>query len=357
MILDEIKKNSSINKVPDKDSVDFSIVLISYKHDAFFMDALESILNQKYERKKMELIVICKSYGAPINFLKTQSLGISLKLVIDDNFKIGPKFRKAIEASKYDWIVILDDDDLWHPYKLTILSSFIQKDKTVGYIHNSKVYINEKFSINQIKVDPILNYNSNETDNFPRNKYKTFSDCEHNESSIAFKKSIIKSALDVLSDLEGSVDTFLYLSARGQDSKQQCIDDKLTYFRIRDGKNPSFSNKDLNDNLIRQLNSYRTIQMLHFHTSYTLNIIKTRIVTNEIKLVLLLHFKKDLKEKAILLKTSLQLKLCADPEYFFLILLLVISMVSTKLANRLYSLLRNIKKKAVRPFMTAFIVY
>ena len=280
MILGEIKKNSSIIKVPDKDSVYFSIVLISYKHDAFFLDALESILNQKYERKKMELIVICKSYGAPINFLKTQSLGISLKLVIDDNFKIGPKFRKAIEASKYDWIVILDDDDLWHPYKLTILSSLIQKDKTVRYIHNSKVYINEKFSINQIKVGPILNYNSNETDNFPRNKYKTFSDCEHNESSIAFKKSIIKSALDVLSDLEGSVDTFLYLSARGQESKHLCIDDRLTYFRIRDVKIPSFSNKDLNDNLIRQLNSYRTIQMLHFHTSYTLNIIKTRIVTN-----------------------------------------------------------------------------
>lgn len=92
-----------------------------------------------------------------------------MKLVIDDNFRPGPKLRKAIEVSKFDWIVILDDDDLWHPYKLAILSSYILKEKTVVYVHNSKVYINENYSVDQIKVDLVTESNIHKNRNFPLN--------------------------------------------------------------------------------------------------------------------------------------------------------------------------------------------
>ena len=337
-----MKENFLQNESTGVDLVEFSIVIISYKHDIFFMDALKSILNQKYERTKMELIVVCKSYGTPINFLKTQDVGINLKLVIDDNFRPGPKLRKAIEVSKFDWIVILDDDDLWHPYKLAILSSYILKEKTVVYVHNSKVYINENYSVDQIKVDLVTESNIHKNRNFLGNRIKTSIDCEHNGSSIAFNKSMIKKDLEVLSQLDGAMDTFLYLSARGQESKYLCISEKLTYFRVKEVKShPSSSYEELSENLLRQLNSYKVIQNLHRHTPYTLKITNTRMVTNEIKLILILHSKKNLREKAVLVKKSLQLKYFADSEGFFLTLLALISMASAKLANHLYSFTRN----------------
>ena len=144
-----MKENSLQKESIGMNSVEFSIVLISFKHEHFFMDALKSVLNQKYERTKMELIVIFKSYGMPIEFLKSQDFDIDLKLVIDDNFKVGTKFRKAVEKSKFDWIAIIDDDDLWHPSKLAVLCKYILKEKSVVYVHNSKIYINENFSFDQ----------------------------------------------------------------------------------------------------------------------------------------------------------------------------------------------------------------
>jgi glycosyltransferase involved in cell wall biosynthesis len=333
-------KEDSSNK---NASIGFSIVLISFRHDDHFLDACNSVMNQNYDISQMELIIVCKSYGTPVSFLEKEHLNISLKLIIDDDFRQGTKFRKAVEKAKFEWIAVIDDDDLWHPDKLKILSSYIGSDQELQYLHNSKVYVNEHYSFHQLKGDFEESSEDYEKRNFLKSLRKANIDCEHNGSSITFNKMMILGDLDVISRLEGAMDTFLYLCAKGQKLKILCLREKLTYFRVTVDKKDSDKNFNFIANLTRQQKSYRVLYDLQNHTSYSLNIVDIRIITNETKLVLLLQSKLGPRERAILTKRCLRLKLFYNAEGFFLTFLSIISIMSIRIANRLYLFIRKNK--------------
>ena len=330
-----MKEENSIK--PKTALIGISIVLISYKHDEYFRDAIDSVLNQNYDRSKIELIVVCKSNGIPISYLEKLPINIDLKLIISDDFRIGPKFKQAVEKAKYEWIAVIDDDDMWHPDKLKVISSYIEKDRTLRYIHNSKVYVNEKYSFNQLKKDAESSVNDAKNENLLERRRKSIVDCEHNESSIIFKKSIVMEDLEVLSRLEGALDTFLYLCAKGQGLNILCLREKMTYFRVNGVKIGSSQNFNLTGNLSRQLKSYQALYNLQHHTPCSLMIIDRRVTTNQIKLTLLSEMKISRQSRVFLTKNCLKTKLFANFEGFFLTWLSIISVLSVNIASRMYS--------------------
>ncbi len=266
----------------------FSIILISYRHDQYFEDALNSIRDQTYDHKKIQLIIVCKSNGMPINIINKSSFDFEVEIIIDDNFPIGNKFANAVRKARYAWISVLDDDDFWVPLKLEFLEHIILSKNNVGYIHNSKELIVEslKYSSMREKLGTVKGslMDSIEIDTHSR------AECEHNGSSITFNTKIIKYKTQFMQKLTGGIDTFLFVCANISGLSVLCIPYKLTYFRVSDFASDPAHLLALLSNLNRQLQSYEVMANIPNLSKEMMTLLTYRISNNKLK-ELILNFK------------------------------------------------------------------
>lgn len=323
----------------DSSSIDFSIVLISYKHDDFFSDALNSIINQIYDKTKLELIVVCKSSGKPIDIIKGIRFDFDVKLVIDDGFSQGPKYEAAFQMARHDWIALLDDDDMWRPDKLKVLSNLIAKNDELVYIHNSKKLINKEFHFNNIYGRNLKKEANNDLKKTNKTKINSIN-CMHNGSSITFKKQIVSNYKYIFGNLPGAVDFFLFASARMFEGKLFCLDEELTYFRVEQ-KNYKFRKTHIVNNLTRQLESYYIIENMIQNDSKLSILLQKEIISNQMKLIILGNLKCSRHESFIIIEKITHLKITLDKNFLLLDLLFGIRFVNRKFAKYIYELVSS----------------
>ncbi len=323
----------SLNK-PGNSSIYFSIILISYNHDDFFSDALNSVINQIYDKSRLELIVVCKSFGKPIDIVKNTQFNFEVKLVINDDLSPGVKYKAAFQIARYEWIALLDDDDMWRSDKLLVLSDLILKNDGLIYIHNSKKFINDEFHFNniggenikEVKIDDFKMINKEENN---------LINCIHNNSSITFKKQIISNYEYLLANMPGGTDLYLFASARLFHGKLLCLNQDLTYFRIGQ-KNYKFNNAQLIGNLTRQLKSYYAIKGIIQNDPKLSTFLQKEIISNQMKLNILGDLKYNRNESFRILKTAVQLKTNINKEFLVLWLLFGITLINRKFVKRIY---------------------
>ncbi len=136
-----------------------SVIVIAFNRKNYILDALSSVVNM-YVLPDLGLeIVVVKNFSDPFidHFFAENSI-IEVKA---GNTPTGDYVILGLNASHGDWILILDDDDLFTRDKLLILYDYFHDD-SIGVIHNQQEFVNDKAEIisspkwNRRKFTPLI---------------------------------------------------------------------------------------------------------------------------------------------------------------------------------------------------------
>lgn len=144
-----------------------------YNGIEFIDESVSSILNQTYD--KWELIVGINGHtenSIVFNIAKKYNSLYSSKIKVIDFYKIKGKantLNKMLLHCNYDYIALLDVDDIWHPNKLEIQSNYLNTFDIIGsrcvYFGDineiiPNIPIGDISNFNFLSVNPIINSSS-----------------------------------------------------------------------------------------------------------------------------------------------------------------------------------------------------
>lgn len=118
---------------PSQSRPEISVIIMAYNRRDFVKDALHSVLTQTLPRVKYEIILLKNYYDTEIDKYAASN---NVILIFCSEKIIGRMVWTGIEAARGEIISFLDDDDLFTPNKLEVVSELLS-DKSVGYYHNS----------------------------------------------------------------------------------------------------------------------------------------------------------------------------------------------------------------------------
>ncbi len=110
-----------------------SVVITAYDRKEFIQEAVQSIIDQKLEREKFEIIVVKNFIDDRIDEFLSRS---SVVNVYSDEKPLGAKLAYGIEKAKGEVISFLEDDDLFLPFKLGEVYEIFQDNKDIVYFKN-----------------------------------------------------------------------------------------------------------------------------------------------------------------------------------------------------------------------------
>lgn len=188
-----------------------SIALCTYNGAKYINQQIESIINQTVQPDE---IIICDdcSTDDTINVLKrTLSNWHGDYKIIDNEHNLGfrKNFEKAIRLCRGDIIFLSDQDDVWEPHKIEILSKVLNENPNVNLTFHDAKIVDEKLNLISNSFWKILNFDYN------RFNQKKSAHLQHANvvqgSACAFKKKILLDAVPF--PLEAYHDEWLALIA------------------------------------------------------------------------------------------------------------------------------------------------
>lgn len=123
----------------------FSIIMPAYNAGKYISESIQSIINQTF--KGWELIVVNDGSTDDTELIVQEFVKIysTIKLINQDNKRLGAARNAGINASVGEWITFLDSDDLWDSKKLVIQHSLINKYKNVDvFFSNGYTFFEDK---------------------------------------------------------------------------------------------------------------------------------------------------------------------------------------------------------------------
>jgi glycosyltransferase involved in cell wall biosynthesis len=112
--------------------VQISVVIPAYNSAAFIAKTLESVLAQTLQ--PAEVIVV--DDGSTDETLKiVQGFGDTVRCISQRNMGVSAARNAGIESARYEWIALLDSDDLWRADKLERQAGVILEDPAVDFIY------------------------------------------------------------------------------------------------------------------------------------------------------------------------------------------------------------------------------
>lgn len=128
-----------------------------YNGIEFISESVPSILQQTYS--DWELLIGINGHPKNSEIYKIAKLFESDKIKVFDFYNINGKantLNEMIKHCKYDYIALLDVDDLWHPQKLQIQSQLLNRFDVIG---TSCIWIGDRPGvIPQIPTGDISNF-------------------------------------------------------------------------------------------------------------------------------------------------------------------------------------------------------
>lgn len=101
----------------------FSVVIPLYDKRPYIRRTLESALAQDYDRFEVIIVDDSSTDGGPESI--DDLLGGKVRLLRQANAGPGPARNRGAQEACFDWIALLDADDLWRPDHLSTLADLV----------------------------------------------------------------------------------------------------------------------------------------------------------------------------------------------------------------------------------------
>lgn len=200
----------------------FSVLITIYNAAQFVEETIHSVFAQSYD--KWELVIV--DDGSTDNSIdlikqiKRKNSDRRIDIYQPGKLGRGAALNYGISKANFDWIAILDADDLWHPQKLEIQSKFLLKFDIVGT--KAKIFNNQcpeielisdkQITLNEVSLHKLIIVNS-------------VTHC-----SIVVKKNILK----YNQNLKSQLDWDMLLDTLSNGGNLAKISLPLTFHRIHD---------------------------------------------------------------------------------------------------------------------------
>lgn len=210
-----------------------SILIPIYNGIEFIDDSVQSILNQTYTN--WELIIGINGHPENSDVYKKAKKYENNKIKVIDFYKLKGKsntLNEMIKYCAYNYVAILDVDDIWHINKLLLQSKFLDIYDVVG---SKCIYFGERLNgiVPNIPIKDITNFNFLES------------------NPVINSSAIIRKELCFWNNkYDGVEDYDLWLKLKSQNKKFYNCEEILVKHRIHN--NSSFNSKG-NNNLVENL--------------------------------------------------------------------------------------------------------
>ena len=120
-----------------------SIITPVYNAEKYLRNTIESVINQNYSNWELIIVDDCSKDSSRLIIEQYMESEKRIRLIaLDENRGVTFARNTAIKAANGKYIAFLDSDDLWHPNKLSIQLSFMQKNNYV-FSFSSYEWMNE----------------------------------------------------------------------------------------------------------------------------------------------------------------------------------------------------------------------
>ena len=109
----------------------FSVIMPVYNGEKFIEDAVNSVCAQTYDNWEL-IIVNDGSKDNTADVLKKYEINSQIKIIHKENGGVSVARNTAISASKGEYIVFLDADDVWHTNHLEVMNELITEYPDAG---------------------------------------------------------------------------------------------------------------------------------------------------------------------------------------------------------------------------------
>lgn len=204
----------------------------------FLEEALNSLKEQDLGSHLFEVVVVT-NYDLVLN----NSYNFKLTIIKTDKINLGAKLVIGEENSISNILLFLEDDDTFHPKKLSTVYTLFEKHNTLSYFKNGLNLIfntGENIYVPAFKnVEKNLYFQPN-LDFFSNTSLPDIEKLYAVLSSITIKKNLIERISMCLSKVNFNSDLALLLSALDFNSVIMTDSAKLTNYRIHNGGSRTF---------------------------------------------------------------------------------------------------------------------
>lgn len=112
-----------------------SILIPIYNGIEFINESVPSIINQTFSNWELIIGVNGHPENSEVYNIAKSYEGIDKRIKVYDLFEIKGKsnaLNKMLEFCSYDWIALLDVDDIWHHQKLEVQVKFLNNYDVIG---------------------------------------------------------------------------------------------------------------------------------------------------------------------------------------------------------------------------------
>lgn len=211
-----------------------SVIITAFNRRDFLVEAVKSVLNQKVDPGKYEIIVTKNFLDANIDgFLKENNL-IS---IVDEKPGMGYRLSRAIEIARGDVICFLQDDDLWLDGKLqNVLDEFMIGK--LGVLRNGVIKIDGDGHVIKSHCGSnrrILKVQGNTTDS--DRIRDVFVPCGKGlASSLSISKELMIRNNDVLAKIFFTIDDWITYCCLDSEDEYRAVPYNLTAFRVHESE-------------------------------------------------------------------------------------------------------------------------
>lgn len=233
-----------------------SVVVTAYNRREFIREAVQSALDQIFDKQKYEIIVVKNYLDNKIDkFLQEKDV---LNIYTNEK-ESAPKLRIGIQEAQGDIVSFLDDDDIFLPSKLKEVYDVFRQNTNMAYFKHGVIktrnveYVKTHFQVIDLDITEGKNFRVSELNSrklFLINRKFNLT----NSSSISIRKNLYLPFLDVLRTTP-MVEIFLfYLAVLMNDQAILSFQNKpLSIWRVHDSQSQYGANITKSEFLEREL--------------------------------------------------------------------------------------------------------
>lgn len=235
-----------------------SVFVTAYKREQYLIEAVKSVLAQTLSREFFEIIVVKSFMNSGIeDFLLKNNI---ISLYIDDD-RYGYRFSKALEISKGDIVVTLDDDDIFLPPFLERLCNVFSLHSNVGAYQKSLAFFETSGRLYIRKDLPPLNSIKPPNSVYDLGEREGFNlalSLGASYGQLVIKKDFLLPYLHFLQNVKTSLDTALFVIATFEKSKVFYDSERYTLVRVHEDSESALIAKELDGNFFKNKIKTRT---------------------------------------------------------------------------------------------------